>query len=130
MVKPQYLFIGVALSVLGLAILYSLLFGVHTTYGMAPTGLAANAATSTQIFLPATTATLLVATTSNCASRVVSTGGSAVMLSFTDNQTPNGGFGVWQAASTSVAYDGGLFGCGLMRAWSQTLSTLTIIDVR
>lgn len=79
-------------------------------------GIAAFVATSSNITLPAATA-ISVFATSTCAARIVSTQVMPVMLTFSDitNQSPTGSFGLLQAASTTVAYDASLYGCGLVK---------------
>lgn len=74
-----------------------------------------------------------------CKSRVVSTlGGSAIMLNFGEpsesvrnnvsSTTVSGIIGHWQAASTTVAYDGGLYGCGTWSIYSYATQTITISE--
>jgi hypothetical protein len=52
------------------------------------------------------------------------------MLTFSDyaNQTPTGVFGHLQAASTTVVYDSGQFGCDRVKAYSFGASTITITE--
>lgn len=58
----------------------------------------------------------------SCHSRIVtvnSVSGNAnagIMLTFDDKDTPTATFGHWQASSSTVAYDGGLYGCGRVKA--------------
>ena len=111
------------------ALLVLILFGSHSVSAGAPPGLHATVATSSSPTLGATSATVIVST-STCMARIVSTGGSIVMLSFNDAQTPTGSFGVQQAASTTVAYDAAQYGCGQMKAFSFAASIITVIDTR
>lgn len=83
-----------------------------------------------------TTASLLFAT-SSCSARIVSTVASPVMLTFYDASStsiglnvPSGVFGHLQAASTTVVYDSGQYGCGTMRAFSFVASTITVSESR
>jgi hypothetical protein len=99
--------------------------------GSAPSGLQGTLATSS-IMSVATTATQLFAT-STCSARIISTAGKAIMLTFSDyaNQSPLSTFGHIQPASTTVAYDSGLYGCGLVKAYSFDNATqVTVSDVR
>ena len=101
-------------------------------------GVPASIATTTNLSVgPA--ATLAIASTTNssgspatCASRIISTGSSAVMLTFTDKQgqSPTGLFGYWQAASTTVAYDSGLYGCDAVKVYSYTAQNITVSEAR
>lgn len=71
---------------------------------------------------------------SNCKARVVSTSGnSAIMISFGDvtgfgSTTVSGTAGHWQAASTTVAYDSGLFGCGRWTAFGYASTTVMVTE--
>lgn len=64
-----------------------------------------------------------------CASRIISTGGnSAIMISFDPNIAPNGVVGHLQLASTTVAYNSELYGCGAVTAYGFSSSTITVSD--
>lgn len=71
-----------------------------------------------------------------CNARVVTTQGtSAVMLSFGDktngdfsSTTLAGTIGHLQAASTTVSYDAGIYGCGRWTAYAWASSTLTVSE--
>ncbi len=78
-----------------------------------------------------TTASILFAT-STCAARTISTTASPIMLTFSDAQgkVPTATFGVLQAASTTVAYDGSQYGCATVRAYSFVSSAITIQESR
>ena len=113
-----------------LAIIY--LFGTQTPHSLAsaPSGLNATIATSSSYSLT-TTASVLFAT-STCAARIITTQASPIMLTFSDyaGQTPTALLGHLQAASTTVAYDSGLYGCGLVKAYSFTTATTTVSESR
>lgn len=98
--------------------------------GVTP-GLDVTVATSSQQTL-GTTAKILFST-STCATRIVSTtGASGVMLTFTDKQgyVPSGEIGHFQAASTTVSYDGSVYGCGTMRGYSFVEQKLWLSEGR
>lgn len=119
-------------TIIVLFILGIVFFGwqnIKPAFGSAPSGLAATVGTSTQFTLLAGTAGTLVAT-SSCSSRVVSTQNSGILLTFDDRYIPTLGVGFWQGASTSVAYDSGLYGCGQMKAISAGAQVITVMDVR
>ena len=77
--------------------------------------------------------TILTHTSPNCVSRIISTGVNAVMLRFSSSTVSNGvatsvpkvsgNFGHLQLASTTVAYDGGIYGCGGISAFGFTSTT-------
>lgn len=121
------LFIGV--------LLWAYVSGLHTnvSVGSAPMGLAATVGSSSVYALAASTAASIVAT-SSCTARIITTSGATggMMLTFGDYaaQTPTATFGHYQAASTTVAYDGGIYGCGLVKAFSFAAQTITVSDVR
>lgn len=74
---------------------------------------------------------------SNCISRAISTAGSAIMVSFADpsngnisSTTLSGVIGSVQAASTTVVYDSGLYGCGRWFAYGFSSTTITTVSTR
>lgn len=93
-------------------------------------GVSSKVATTSQTTL-GTTAIALFAT-STCAARTITTGGFAVMLTFSDVQgpVPTGVFGTLQAASTTVTYDSGQFGCDLVRGYSYATQPITLVESR
>ena len=115
------------------AVLVAYIMGMKTQPALAaaPSGLEATVATTSQLNIGAGGVITLLAT-STCTSRVVTTSGSAVMLTMTDRlgQTPDGDFGHLQLASTTIAYDSGLYGCGLIKAYSFGAQVITFSSVR
>lgn len=116
--------------ILGMIVLTAL-FMTQKSYGSAPSGLPSTIATSTLLSLASRTATTLIATTT-CASRVVSTTNSQIMLTFSDynNAAPTATFGHMQVASTTVVYDSGQYGCGLIKAWADAATAITVTETR
>ena len=99
--------------------------------GATSSGIEATVATTTDYLLGTTQGVLFA--TSSCAVRVISTTGeSSIMLTFTDKQgkVPSGFFGHIQAASSTVAYDGGVYGCGTIRGYSFVEQILTLTESR
>lgn len=123
--------IGIVLLVAIVAILGGSYATRQLPLGSASIGNPANVATTTNVALTAATAANIIAT-STCTARIITTSGSAVMLTFSDKQgqTPTGSFGFLQAASTTVVYDSGLYGCGLVKATSFATQLVTVSDVR
>ena len=119
-----------AFIALGLTVfVLNLSTGLFNAQASAPSGLPATIATTSSQILTAATAELVVAT-SSCSSRVITTSGSAVMMTFSANQglIPSGFFGHLQAASTTVAYDSGLYGCNALTMYSFTTQYVTVSE--
>ncbi len=93
----------------------------------APSGLPATMASSSNPIVPQSS-TVIIAT-SSCASRIISTASTSLMLGFGD-KVPTATFGVYQAASTTVVYDSGQYGCGSIRAISYPAGQITVMDDR
>ncbi len=111
---------------------------VHTTpqakFGAATSGLPGRIATTSISIIAAGGVNTLIAT-SSCVARIVSTqAASGVYLTMSDyaGQSPSGtgNLGFWQGASTTVAYDSGVYGCGLVKAYSFGAQVLTLSDVQ
>lgn len=73
----------------------------------------------------------------NCKSRVITTPGtSAIMIAFdgiaaagnVSSTTVGASVGHLQAASTTVAYDGEIYGCSAWHAWAWSSTTLTVSE--
>ncbi len=96
----------------------------------APAGIQATVAT-TSLNAVSTTATTVFAT-STCAARIVTTTASDIRITFSDYaaQTPTAAFGHLQTASTTVAYDGGIYGCDRMKVYSLVGSNITVTETR
>lgn len=121
---------AVALVLVCALVAYILGIRENVSFGSAPSGLQATVASTTAETVLAASA-VTIAATSSCSSRVVSTGAQAIVMTFSDyaGQSPTlAGFGFYQPASTTVAYDSGLYGCGLMKAISGggANSTITV----
>jgi mitochondrial fission protein ELM1 len=68
-----------------------------------------------------------------CAARIISTTGQPIMISFASlsSTTLSQTVGHQQAASTTVAYDGGIYGCGYMTIRGLNSSTtITTAETR
>lgn len=118
----------VALVVIGAYILGT---GVQRTFAAAPSGLIATIASSSIAIVTAGSTNTLIGTTT-CTSRIITTGGSPVKLTFSDyaGQVPTVTFGDFQNSSTTVAYDAEIYGCGRIRAYSFQAQNLTVTSVR
>ena len=96
----------------------------------APSGLSTTLTSSASSTLDITaTSSLMASSTNQCTSRVISTTG-ALRITFTDVQTPANDYGHQQAADTNVVYDGGLYGCGTIKAYAVATSTIFISEFK
>lgn len=130
------IYITASVLVLTCAAILSLLvlFALRNDHalGSAPSGLPATVATSTEDqAVTAATAELLFATSTGCTNRLIGTDNSAIKLTFSDKEgaRPTGEIGFPQAASTTVAYDSGLYGCGAIWVYSYGTQGLTITEL-
>lgn len=124
--RHLFLFAGFALA--ALALVFTLSQRVDAS---APSGLPAVIATSSNPTVTSTAA-LVFATSSTCSARIVSTTNTGIMLTFGDNQgkRPTGAYGHWQAASTTVAYDSGLYGCDAVFVYSSASQAISVTETR
>lgn len=118
-------------GVVFLLLLLSLL-STRVLYAAAPPGLQATLATTSN---PTVTSTAnLIIASSTCNARIITTYGSAVMITFADNFGTIGGptatFGHLQAASTTISYNADMYGCGAVRIYSFTTQAITVSDSR
>lgn len=121
--------VSTAIFVAILAIVFAMSTG-QAAKASAPSGLIATMATTSSPIVTSTQS--LVIATSTCTARVISTTASPIMITFTDVQgkVPSATFGFLQPASSTVAYDGGLYGCGAVRVYSFVSGTITVADSR
>lgn len=122
-----------SLSLLVIAAVFALAFvlGSYTPKAHATAGfLPATIATTSNPVISTSGITLFA--TSSCVARIVTTYASPIMLTFSDyaGQTPTATFGHLQPASTTVAYDSGQYGCGLVKAYGFVSSAITVSESR
>lgn len=134
----------VSMGIAGIAvialILYILGSGLQQAHASAPSGLPAYYATSSAHTIGPTIGlngslfgTSTVSALRNCSSRIISTRGeSGIMLSFStvSSTTLSGSVGFYQAASTTVAYDSGIYGCGYWTAYAYGTTTITVAEMQ
>lgn len=77
-----------------------------------------------------TTAPSFVFATSSCTTRVISTTGSAINISFGATAQPSMGAGILQGASTTVVYDASQYGCGAVYVYSLSAATTSWLESR
>lgn len=120
-------------AVTGTFLLVAILLSVNvfTAHGSAPSGLRAIVATTSNPTVTST-AGLVFATSTQCSARVITTYASPIMVTFSDVQgkVPTGTFGHLQAASTTVAYDSGIYGCETVRIYSFTSQAITVTETQ
>jgi hypothetical protein len=103
----------------------------------APSGLSATVATTSlqdvgpNLYSSTTPRVIVIANHPQCAARIITTGANPILLgfnaTFNGTTTPSGTSGVYQAASTTVAYDSGIYGCGQITAYGYTATTAITI---
>lgn len=133
LVKTHILYFGVIAALLGTGYLL-----VHTNdaVGESFTGTATTVSSATTTTVGPDTVVTLFARNSQCNSRIVTTNEDAIHISFQDvtgfgSTTLSTNAGHYQAASTTVAYDSGIYGCGHMTALGLTASgTVTITETK
>lgn len=101
-------------------------------YGSAPNGLQASVTNATTSQSTVGTTAIGLFATSTCSARVITTTSQPLMLTFSDNQgkVPTGSFGTWQSASTTVTYDSGQYGCGLVRGISYATGLVNLVETK
>jgi len=125
----KYGFYALIVAVVALS---AYILGINTmpAFASAPPGLPASVATTSAAAVSTTASTLFA--TSTCNARIITTYADPVMLTFSDyaGQTPTATFGHLQSASTTVVYDSGQYGCGLVKAYSYGTQTITVTETR
>lgn len=132
--------VKLAAIVAALASVVSLLFlsvgsqpPAHMSSGSAVPGNAALVTTSIASKSVGPDEKIQLFSTSTCASRIVTTSGdSDIRLSLSENgkASLSSTVGVAQLASTTVAYDSGLYGCGRVDAYAFASSTVTVVELQ
>ena len=109
--------------------LYVLGWNSQAAHASSTPGLGATVSSSTQETVGTTAGIVAATSTYTCAARIISTQNSPIMLQFSQFQggAPTGGAGLWQAASTTVAYDSGLYGCNAISAYSYATQNIQVV---
>lgn len=129
-----------ALIALLIAILGVLTGTQVANLGAETTGVATAAATTSTATVSGGGVTQLFSESPRCDSRIISTAGEPITLSF-GSTSPFGGAqatstlqqgkGHLQAASTTVAYDSGIYGCGIWIArGNNATTTINLTETR
>lgn len=120
-------------TIIGLIVGFLALLGYNVSSNLgASTNVTATVATSSFQTVTAGTAQRLFATSTLCSTRIITTQGSAIKLTFSDflGQRPTGINGHIQTASTTVVYDSEHFGCNSYWVYPYGTDTLTITETR
>lgn len=107
-----------------------------TPLGSAPSGLAGTIATSSTVIVGPDVEVNLFSTTTPCLARIVTTYSQPITIAFstssayvTATSTPDTGH--LQTASTTVAYDAGVYGCSRWVAYGvEASTTVTVSEFR
>ena len=134
MTNTQKISIGLSVGFIALAVLL-----MYTTsqkaLGSAPIGLATSFSTTTPVLVGPNWAQIFYnSSVPNCSSRVITTSLYPIRLAFgttassTATSTINisSSIGILQPASTTVAYDGGIYGCGFIGVQGLDVGTSTV----
>lgn len=122
---------------LGMALLVMSLWVMNSTQkasGAAPQGMRTLVASSTVKANVGTSTPVTIFSGSSCAGRAITTVGEPIMFtiaSSTDlDQTvvPTATFGHLQAASTTVMYDAGTWGCDVWQAFGYASTTISVTE--
>lgn len=138
MTKSKEFAISAFLIVLVFSVFYFFVLQTRVAEGAAPIGLWATAATSSVVQVGPGNNTYIAGTSTretnySCSARVITTAAQPIMLSFSSisSTTLSQTSGIYQPASTTVAYDGGIYGCGYstVRGLSGS-TTISILETR
>ena len=130
--------IGIVVLALLLAVGYLYLGEKEAGLGSAPPGLPSLNSTSSVMTIT-TSALTIFSDSPFCSSRVISTQDQPIMLAFGEagdftvaSTTISGSVGLLQPASTTVAYDAGIYGCGRVSAIAgdNVSSEVTVVEYR
>lgn len=97
--------------------------GTHSASAITMSFSVPHVATSSLATVGPSNANTVFSKDSGCVSRIITTTGQPIMLSFTSSLTPTAQIGHLQAASTTVAYDNGTYGCDQFTAYGYGAST-------
>lgn len=130
--------VGVAIGLI-VAMFAIVLTRTNEAQGSAPSGVESSVATSGPISFTAAQGNLgiILFATSTCASRVISTGSTSIMFTLTDKATSSLGnvgiggiYGHEQLGSTTIAYDSGLYGCGMWKLKTGNAGSIHITETK
>ena len=131
LIGASILFVGLLLALWGITL-------TQKAESSAPIGLPATIHTVSQVAIGPQERIVIFAGSTFCSSRIIATRGTEALFSFasssvsgmatSSNHLALSGRGLTQGASTTVAYDGGLYGCGPVGALAYSSTTITVIE--
>ena len=129
MTKLQAILMGLTAILASLVVLLAVKQLPEPVLSGAPPGLSSSLSTSSSVAVGTSSVVTLFAPAANttaqsCTARVISTVGQPIMLSF-GSTTPTATEGHMQTASTTVAYDSEIYGCGYIRAFGYAQNVTT-----
>lgn len=133
------IFYGAGIVLVGLLlVLLGVDFGNFNLVGAsAPSGLPATLYKVTNIEVGPQENTLVFTSTDRCSSRIISTVGTSIMINFatTSAQATSTAYlsefvGHVQGASTTIAYDSGIYGCPAVGIFGVASTTIRITEFR
>lgn len=129
----------IGINTIAMFVLAFLVFqGIQPAFASAPSGQPAYVATSSAKTLGPTIGlngylfgtSTISETRYNCSARVITTTAQPIMLSFStqSSTTLSGMIGHLQAASTTIVYDSGTYGCGYWTGYAFGTTTVTLTE--
>lgn len=128
-IRPKNLLLGFVFAASIVLLAWFISINTKEIQGGAPSGLYAGTSSIDDVIFASTTAGTLFQATANCTSRVVSTASTTIQISF-GSSTPSATRGAWQGASTTVAYDGEIYGCGYWRVYGFQNGAISVWEFR
>lgn len=120
-----------AVMVLAILVMVTFFSKNDKPFGGATSGLQSGFA-STSSSIVGTGYVTIAATSTGCSARIISTTATPVMLTFSQSPgtlAPSGSYGHYQAGSTTVVYDGGLYGCDAISAFGYVAGQPVYVTV-
>lgn len=132
------------IGLVSLAVVFAVTYSIKTSFASAPSGIPARVATSSTMTIgPQESLVWFYGNnsmpSSNCSARIISTIGNNIAITFggTSSSTATSTIsktvasGNIQLASTTVAYDSGIYGCGYLGLYGYgATSTITITETQ
>lgn len=115
-----------------LAFMYLFSVSTHQASANATTGLPATQRIATTTVVGPQQTVTIFSRDPSCTARIIRTQGQGILLAFADptngdvaSTTLSSVVGFIQLASTTVAYDSGIYGCGRVTAFAEASTTIT-----
>jgi hypothetical protein len=131
--KSVFIFIGFLLAAWTI---YDNLKVTEVVNGAAPSGMKTEVASSTTAIQVGPQQIVTLFNSSDCTSRVISTFGRAITIYFATSTSdsphadPSINFGQLVATTTTQTLDAGLYGCSVVRAYSDASTTISVTEFK